>query len=148
MATIKKCEELKIWQKARMFSRTIIEVTQEEKFSRDYKLKNQINGSSGSIMDNIAEGFGRKGNREFINFLTIANGSAMETKSQLYRALDRYYISQSKMDQLTMMIEEISRMLNALILHLGRSEYDGQKFKPRERNKKPPNSPTPNFQTI
>lgn len=83
MATIKNFEDLKVWQKARILCQEIFEIVKEQNFSKDYKLKDQINGSSGSVMDNIAEGFGRQGNNEFINFLTISNGSAMEVKSQL-----------------------------------------------------------------
>ena len=86
MATINKFEDLKVWQKARILCQEVFELIEKEKFCRDYKLKDQINGSSGSVMDNISEGFGRQGNIEFINFLTISNGSALEVKSQLYRA--------------------------------------------------------------
>ena len=89
MSTIKNFEDLKVWQKSRILCQQIFEIIEEKNFSKDYKLKDQINGSSGSVMDNIAEGFGRQGNNEFINFLTISNGSVMEVKSQLYRALDR-----------------------------------------------------------
>jgi four helix bundle protein len=75
MATINNFEDLKVWQKARILCQEVFELIEKEKFCRDYKLKDQINGSSGSVMDNIAEGFGRQGNNEFINFLTISNGS-------------------------------------------------------------------------
>ncbi len=107
MATIKKFEDLKLWQKARILCQQVFEITYKEPFSKDYKLKDQINGSSGSVTDNIAEGFGRQGNNEFINFLTIANGSAMEVKSQLYRALDRSYISKEKFEELSLQTDEI-----------------------------------------
>ncbi|MEP7251300.1 MAG: four helix bundle protein [Ginsengibacter sp.] len=83
MATIQKFEDLKVWQKARLICNEVFLLTTEGAFSKDFGLKDQINRSSGSIMDNIAEGFGRKGNLEFINFLTYANGSACECKSQL-----------------------------------------------------------------
>jgi len=133
MATINNFEELKVWQKARMLCQEIYEIIEKEKFCKDYKLKDQINGSSGSVMDNIAEGFGRLGNNEFINFLTISNGSVLEVKSQLYRALDRKYITPEKFDELEKLIEEISKMIAALIIYLGKSDFRGKKFKAREK---------------
>ena len=86
-------------------------------------------------MDNIAEGFGRMGNKEFINFLTYTYGSALECKSQLYRALDRKYISPEKSEELFNLIEEIKKMTNALITYLGHSDLKGQKFKARDNKK-------------
>src|ERR1051325_411036 len=80
MATFKKFEEIEAWQKARLFAQEIFEITRSEKFARDFKLIDQINGSSGSTMDNIAEGFGRGGKLEFIQFLGIARGSAKKRK--------------------------------------------------------------------
>ncbi|MBM3415497.1 MAG: four helix bundle protein [Bacteroidetes bacterium] len=133
MATISKFEDLKVWQKSRLLCQLVFEMIQQENFSRDYKLKDQINGSSGSVMDNIAEGFGRQGNNEFINFLTIANGSAMEVKSQLYRAFDRKYINNEKMEEVSTLIDEISKMIFGLIDYLGKSDFRGQKFKAREK---------------
>jgi len=133
MATINNFEELKVWQKARMLCQEIYEIIEKEKFCKDYKLKDQINGSSGSVMDNIAEGFERQGNNEFINFLTISNGSVLEVKSQLYRALDRKYITPEKFDELEKLIEEISKMIAALIIYLGKSDFRGKKFKAREK---------------
>jgi len=101
MATITKFEDLEVWQLARELANEIFETyTASEEFSRDFKLKDQINGSSGSIMDNIAEGFERSGRNEFINFLTYSKGSTGEVKSQLYRALDRKYISPEQFSRL------------------------------------------------
>src|SRR6185295_5993081 len=94
VATFRSFEEIEAWQKARVLADKIYRITQEGSFSKDFKLKDQINDSSGSIMDNIAEGFERNGSREFIQFLSIAKGSAGEVRSQLYRALDRNHISE------------------------------------------------------
>jgi four helix bundle protein len=85
MATIQKFEDLEIWQLARILSKDIYTLSQTGKLAKDYPLKDQMNRSSGSIMDNIAEGYGRGSRLEFIQFLSISTGSADELKSQLYR---------------------------------------------------------------
>jgi four helix bundle protein len=133
MATIQNFEDLKVWRKARDLCEHIFAVTQSEKFSKDFTLKNQIHRSSGSVMDNIAEGFGRKGNMEFVNFLTYSNGSSLECKSQLYRALDRKYITLEKQQELFTMIDEITKMITTFIIYLGNCELKGIKFKVREK---------------
>jgi four helix bundle protein len=133
MATIQNFENLKIWQKAKILCNKIFSLTRSGDFSKDFGLKDQINRSSGSIMDNIAEGFGRRGNSEFINFLTYASGSAFECKSQLYRACDRNYISPEKQKELFTTIDEISKMISTLIAYLGNCKLKGIKFKVRER---------------
>lgn len=133
MATIAKFEELEVWQFARELTNEIFEIfSTSEQFSRDYKLKNQINGSSGSVMDNIAEGFERGGRNEFINFLTYSKGSAGEVKSQLYRALDRKYISQEQFHQLYEKADLIGKKTGPFINYLNTSEHKGTKFKNRK----------------
>ncbi len=135
MATIHNFEDLMVWQKARVLSQEIFDLITMGRFGRDFALIDQINRSSGSIMDNIAEGFGRQGNNEFINFLTYSYASALECKSQLYRAFDRNYIIKEKTDELFSLLEEIKKMINSLIGYLGKSDFRGQKFKDRDSKK-------------
>lgn len=88
MATIKKFEDLEIWQEPRRLSNEIKEIVLNSELKNDFRLRDQIKGSSGSVMDNITEGFERDGNIEFRQFLSVAKGSAGESRSQLYRVLD------------------------------------------------------------
>jgi four helix bundle protein len=129
MATIKKFEELEIWQLARVLSKEVYKVTKYKNFSKDFELVGQIRRSSGSVMDNIAEGFGRGGNKEFSMFLTIATGSANETQSQLYRALDQEYISEAEFNDMYQKAEEIIQKTGKLIQYLNNSDYRGIKYK-------------------
>jgi four helix bundle protein len=75
MATIKRFEEIKAWQKARVLNGRVGDVIDKGQFKRNLRLIDQVEGSAGSIMDNIAEGFERSGNKEFVQFLYIAKGS-------------------------------------------------------------------------
>lgn len=104
----------------------------ETNLSKDYKLKDQINGSSGSVMDNIAEGFGRGGNAEFVQFLEIANGSLNEVQSQLYRVLDRNYIDQNLFSELYNIAEEVKGKILRLISYLKNSQMKGPKYKEQQ----------------
>ena len=133
MATLTKFEDIKAWQKARFFCHEIFLIVEETTLSKDYKLKEQINSSSGSAMDNIAEGFGSGGNLEFIQFLEISHASACESQSQPYRILDRKYISEEKFKQLHDIAEEIKRMILSLIKYLSLSPMTGPKYKLRQK---------------
>lgn len=136
MAAIKHFEEIKAWQKARILCEEIFEIISTSDLSKDYKLKHQINSSSGSAMDNIAEGFGRGGNLEFIQFLEIAHASACECQSQLYRVKDRNYINEEKFKALYDLTEEVKKMILSFIYYLSGSTIKGPKYQLRENNKK------------
>jgi four helix bundle protein len=131
MATFKKFEDIEAWKKARLFCNKIFLITTTTELYKDFKLKEQINGSSGSIMDNIAEGFGRGGNSEFMQFLEYANASACEAQFQLYRISDRNYINKNTFEELYKLVEEIKSMIIGLINYLQKSEFRGVKFKGR-----------------
>ena len=131
MATVQKFEDLEVWQLARKLCQKIYPLTFEEPVSKDFRYKDQIRGTCGSIMDNIAEGFGRGSKLEFINCLTIAKGEAEELKSQLYRGLDVFYFSESLFKELYELADSLVRKIGAFMRYLNRSNIKGQKFKER-----------------
>ena len=111
MATISRFEEIISWKEARELNRTLGNLIDEKRFENNYRLINQIEGAAGSIMDNIAESFERGGNKEFIQFLYIAKGSCGELRSQLYRALDRNYVSNEEFNLLSNHAMRISGLI-------------------------------------
>ena len=131
MATIQKFEDLEVWQLARTLSQKIYPLTFEEPISKDFRFKDQIRGTCGSIMDNIAEGFERGSKLEFINSLTIAKGEAGELKSQLYRALDNLYLTTTQFQEFYDLVNSITKKLTVFISYLNKAVFKGQKFKER-----------------
>nr|WP_198999728.1 four helix bundle protein [Flavobacterium sp. ASV13] len=129
MAKINKFENLEIWQKARELCQYVELLIQTTTLKTNYSLKDQIDRSSGSIIDNIAEGFERNGNREFIQFLSIAKGSTGEVKSQSYRAFDKKLISEEQHLKLNEMTEIEKNKIGAMMNYLRNCEYKGLKFK-------------------
>lgn len=97
MATIEKIEDLEVWQLARIICQEVETLFQTTGLGKNYSLRYQIERSSGSVMDNIAKGFGRYANREFHNFLRYSKGSCTELKSQTYRAFDKNLTSGEQM---------------------------------------------------
>jgi len=112
-------------------ARKIYQLTFEPPLSNDFRLKDQMRGSSGSIMDNIAEGFNRGSRLEFVNSLGIAKGETGELKSPLYRCLDVNYISKEIFGELYRETDEVAKMIVGFMDYLNTSTIKGRKFKNR-----------------
>jgi four helix bundle protein len=128
MATITKFEDLEIWQEARKLAKEVFIISKETDLKTDFRFKEQIKASSGSVMDNIAEGFERDGNIEFRQFLSIAKGSAGETRSQIYRLYDCEYISEEQFKDLKNKYENLSGKIKNFITYLNKKDFKGNKF--------------------
>lgn len=129
MATFNKLENILAWQKARFFCQELKLIFPLFIQKKEYDLLNQLKASAGSAMDNIAEGFGRMGNGEFKNFLTISHGSILESISQLYRSVDWEIISCDQFDYYKKIADEVERLTFSLINHLLQTEHKGVKFR-------------------
>jgi len=128
MATINKFEDLEIWQLARELNVKVYPLIMSLHETRDFKLKNQLDGSAGSVMDNISEGFERDGNREFIQFLSISKGSLGEVRSQLYRALDRNHLQQEEFNKIHENCLTLANKIGKFMTYLRNSDIKGKKF--------------------
>ena len=129
MAAVRDFEELTIFQKARELSKKIYPVTNKDGFKSDYRFVQQIHAAAGSIMDNIAEGFERTGNKEFLNFLYIAKGSCGEVRSQLIRANDVGYLTSEEFDELYSECRKLSAGIMKFIKEIKASDITGAKYK-------------------
>jgi len=129
MTSIKQFEDLEAWKLARALANRIYDVTSKSDFSRDYGLRDQIRRASISIVSNIAEGFERDGDREFLQFLFVAKGSCGEVRAQLYLAYDRNYLSEEDFGDLSQKALQLSRVIAGLIKYLRQSQITGKKYK-------------------
>ena len=129
MATIKTFEDLDVWQKARELSRVFYQYAKSDGLDKNFELYGQMKRSVGSIMDNIAEGYERDGNKEFIQYLSISKGSSGEFKSQCFRAHDWNNLILSHFEDLKNKAEEISKSLNGFIEYLKKTDFKGLKYK-------------------
>jgi len=127
MSKAQKFEDLAIFQSARNLCKEVYTITKEGEFSRDSRFVQQIHASSGSVMDNIAEGFEREGNKEFINFLYIAKGSCGEVRSQIIRASDVGFIDKDTATRLYNDCMGLSKAISAFIKSIKTSDYRGSK---------------------
>jgi four helix bundle protein len=129
MARIERFEDIEAWKLAREVTKMIYAVSSSEKFCRDFALSNQIRRASISILSNIAEGFERGGNKEFLQFLAVAKGSCGEVRAQLYAALDQSYIDEAQFKEISNKLIETSRTISGFMKYLQQSEMRGNKFK-------------------
>ncbi len=129
MAAVRDFEELAIFQKARELSKKIYPVTNKDGFKSDFRFVQQIRAAAGSIMDNIAEGFERGGNKEFLNFLYIAKGSCGEVRSQLIRANDVGYLTKEEYNELYTECRKLSAGIMNFIKEIKANDIAGAKYK-------------------
>lgn len=128
MGSYKQFEDLKVWQSSRELNKRMYHILEGKNDKNSGFLLNHLFKTSGSIMDNIAEGFERGGNKEFINFLSYSKGSAGELRSQFYRALDVNLLDEFEFDELQNHVTSISKQLSLFINYLKNSDYKGSKF--------------------
>ena len=126
---MRKFEEIEAWQLSRELVRDVYRVSREGEFAKDFGLQDQIRRAAVSIMSNIAEGFERGGNKEFINFLLIAKGSSGEVRAQLYVALDQGYVDKAQFESMVHTCIRVSVMLQAFITSLRNSDFKGPRYK-------------------
>jgi four helix bundle protein len=131
MARIERIEDLLGWQRARELARGIYRVSSNGAFARDYALRDQIRRATISILSNVAEGFERGGDSEFVQFLAVAKASAGEVRAQLYVALDQGYLSETQFQELLQKTTEVSKLIAGLITYLQTSGLKGSKYRPR-----------------
>lgn len=129
MSSFSRFEDIEAWKKARILAKLVYELVSNSQFNNDRRLRSQMLGSSGSIMDNITEGQGRAGSKEFKQFLWIAKGSSAELRSQLYRSMDIGFIDEKIFEDLFNKANEIEKMIQGIINYLGNSEVKGLKYK-------------------
>jgi four helix bundle protein len=129
MGKVSGFEDLRIWQDARKICQWVAVLGPELSAKKLYRLKDQIEGSSGSVMDNIAEGYERTGKKEFINFLIIAKASAGEYRSQVYRLLDNGIINETESAERISQAIVLSKQITSFIIYLKNSEVEGWRFK-------------------
>jgi four helix bundle protein len=129
MPTIRDFEQIEAWARSRLLVRQVYEIIGAKPFCSDYSLKDQIKRAAVSIMSNIAEGFERDNNKEFIYFLSISKGSCGEVRSLIYIALDQNYIDNNLFEELSKSLREIAKLINGLIKYLKGTDIRGLRYK-------------------
>ena len=136
MPTITRFEDIEGWRKARELARLVSLVTKSGDVAKDYGLRDQMRRAAVSVMANIAEGFGRGGNKEFIQFLGHARGSSAELKSHFYVALDAGFMAENEFGRLYQLASETEALISGFMKYLQASDVRGRKFKTTE-NREP-----------
>lgn len=129
MNKIERFEDIIAWQKARVLTRDIYASARTGPFAKDFGLRDQIQRASVSTMANIAEGFERGGDKEFIQFLSNSKGSCGEVKSHLYVALDQNFIDEASFNKLYEQASEVARLVSGFMTYLRDSELRGNKYR-------------------
>ncbi|MFN6963701.1 MAG: four helix bundle protein [Pyrinomonadaceae bacterium] len=129
MARIERFEDIESWKLAREIAGEIYAISSNGEFARDFALRDQIRRAAIAILSNIAEGFEREGNKEFINFLFVAKASCAEARSQLYIALDQNYIDREQFERIYGKLDETGRVIGGLVRYLSNSDFKGSKFR-------------------
>jgi four helix bundle protein len=115
---IKNFEDIEAWKEARTLNKLIYKTTTRDPFRKDFGLTGQIQRASITVMANIAEGFDRQSNKEFIHYLNIASSSASEIQSHLYAALDLAYITEEEFKNLYEQTRKVRKLINGFIAYL------------------------------
>jgi len=118
MPTIKRFEDLECWKEARRFVRLIYDMTDSNRFKKDFELVGQLKRSAISSMANIAEGFHRNSTKEFMRFLDYSRTSVAETLSHCYVAMDQQYISEDEMSKIKQQADIVWKKVNNFISYL------------------------------
>jgi four helix bundle protein len=125
---VKNFEDLNVWKQARRLTQEVYRLTKTETFFKDFGLRDQIRRAAISVMSNIAEGFERGGNQEFVQFLYVAKASCGEVRSQLYVVLDQGYATSNDSEKLLQLFRRLAGMISNLITYLRESDMKGEKF--------------------
>ena len=129
MARLERFEDIDAWQRARELVKAVYQVTSTGEFARDFGLRDQIRRAAVSVLSNIAEGFERDGNKEFLQFLSFAKGSCGEVRAQLYVALDQSYLSEPQFQELMEETMTVSRLIAGFMKYLHATDLRGSKYK-------------------
>jgi len=133
MGRIEKFEDIESWKAAREATKMVYEISSNGNFAKDFGLCNQMRRAAVSVLSNIAEGFERGGNKEFLQFLAVAKGSCGEVRAQLYVALDQSYLDEARFQEIAAKLSETSRLISGLMKYLRQSEFRGDKFRQTSR---------------
>lgn len=129
MKTIAKFEDIEAWQRGRALTKRIYQVSSQKDFARDFGLRDQIRRAAVSVMSNIAEGYERDGNKEFLQFLSLAKGSVGEVKAQLYVALDTGFISQQEFHEIYELATQTGQLVGGFMRYIVQSDLRGAKYR-------------------